>query len=47
MTARKMIAPLVEVEEHVSYAASEANETSSGGSIEACPAIELVESVAV
>ena len=47
VTARKMTAPLVGAEEHLSDAASEATETSSGGSIEVCPAIELVESVVV
>ena len=45
--ARKLIAPLVEAEEHVPDAASEATEKSSGGSIEVCPAFELAESVAV
>ena len=47
MTARKLIAPRVEAEEHVPDAASEATGMSSGGSIEACPAFGLVESVAV
>ena len=39
VTAQWMIAPLLEVEEHVLGVASAAIETSSGESVEACPEI--------
>ena len=47
VTARMMTAPLAGVEGLISEEASEATEISSDGSIEACPAIELVESETV
>ena len=47
VTALKMTAPLVEAEEHLLDAASEATGMSSSGSIEMCPAFELVGPVVV
>ena len=46
LTALKLIARPVKAEEYEPDAASEATRTSSGRSMEVCPAFELIESAA-